>query len=61
MNIDGSFRIATLKAEKDLEWVSLNFRLIKESNRITRRSVTHGIVAGTSGKKLDAEDKNPEI
>jgi multiple sugar transport system substrate-binding protein len=57
MNIDGSFRIATLNAVKDLEWGAAE---LPSNNGIKSNFTsfwTHAIVAGVSGKKLDASIK----
>jgi multiple sugar transport system substrate-binding protein len=57
MNIDGSFRIATLNAVKDLEW---GVAELPTNNGIKSNFAsfwTHAIVAGVSGKKLEASVK----
>jgi multiple sugar transport system substrate-binding protein len=57
MNIDGSFRIATLNAVKDLEW---GVAELPTNNGIKSNFAsfwTHSIVTGVSGKKLEASVK----
>lgn len=57
MNIDGSFRIATLNAVKGLEW---GVAELPDHNGIKSNYAsywTHGIVSGVSGKKLEASVK----
>ncbi|HUW70251.1 MAG TPA: extracellular solute-binding protein [bacterium] len=57
MTIDGSFRIATLKAVTDLEWGAAELPSNKGIQSNFASFWTHGIVAGVSGKKLDASIK----
>lgn len=57
MNIDGSFRIATLNAVKDLEWGVSELPSYKGVKSNYASFWTHAIVSGTSGKKLDASIK----
>ena len=57
MNIDGSFRIATLNAVKDLDWGVAELPTYKGIKSNYASFWTHGIVAGTSGKKLEASIK----
>jgi len=57
MNIDGSFRIATLNAVKDLEWGVSELPSYKGIKSNYASFWTHAIVAGTSGKKLEASIK----
>jgi len=57
MNIDGSFRIATLNAVKDLDWGVAELPAYKGIKSNYASFWTHGIVAGTTGKKLDAAIK----
>ncbi|MCX7026670.1 MAG: extracellular solute-binding protein [Spirochaetes bacterium] len=57
MNIDGSFRIATLNAVKDLEWGVAELPTYKGIKSNYASYWTHGIVSGVSGKKLDASIK----
>lgn len=57
MNIDGSFRIATLNAVKGLEWGVSELPSYKGIKSNYASYWTHGIVKGSSGKKLDASIK----
>lgn len=57
MNIDGSFRIATLKAVKDLEWGAAELPTNRGIKSNFASFWTHGIVQGVSGRKLDASIK----
>jgi multiple sugar transport system substrate-binding protein len=57
MNIDGSFRIATLNGVKDLEWGAAELPSYKGIKSNFASFWTHGIVAGVSGKKLEASVK----
>lgn len=57
MNIDGSFRIATLNAVKDLEWGVAELPSYKGIKSNYASYWTHGIVSGTKGKKLEASIK----
>jgi multiple sugar transport system substrate-binding protein len=57
MNIDGSFRIATLNAVKDLEWGAAELPTNKGIKSNFASFWTHSIVAGVSGKKLEASVK----
>ncbi|MCE1195576.1 extracellular solute-binding protein [bacterium] len=57
MNIDGSFRIATLNAVKGLEWGVSELPTYKGIKSNYASYWTHGIVSGTSGKKLEASIK----
>ncbi len=57
MNIDGSFRIGTLNAVKGLDWGAAELPTYKGVKGNFASYWTHGIVAGTSGKKLDASVK----
>jgi len=57
MNIDGSFRIATLNAIKTLEWGVSELPTYKGIKSNYASYWTHGIVTGTSGKKLEASIK----
>jgi multiple sugar transport system substrate-binding protein len=57
MNIDGSFRIATLNAVKDLEWGAAELPTNKGIKSNFSSFWTHGIVNGVSGKKLEASVK----
>lgn len=57
MNIDGSFRIATLNAVKDLEWGVSELPSYKGIKSNYASFWTHAIVEGTSGKKLEASIK----
>lgn len=57
MNIDGSFRIATLNAVKDLDWGVAELPTYNGIKSNFASYWTHGIVAGTTGKKLDASIK----
>lgn len=57
MNIDGSFRIATLNSTKDLEWGVAELPTYKGIKSNYASYWTHGIVAGTSAKKLEASIK----
>jgi multiple sugar transport system substrate-binding protein len=57
MNIDGSFRIATLNAVKDLDWGVAELPSNKGIKSNYASFWTHAIVAGVSGKKLDASIK----
>ncbi|MEI6875557.1 MAG: extracellular solute-binding protein, partial [Spirochaetota bacterium] len=57
MNIDGSFRIATLNAVKDLEWGAAELPTYKGVKSNFSSFWTHGIVAGVTGKKLEASIK----
>jgi multiple sugar transport system substrate-binding protein len=57
MNIDGSFRIATLNAVKDLEWGVAELPTNKGIKSNFASFWTHSIVAGVSGKKLEASVK----
>ena len=57
MNIDGSFRIATLNAVKDLEWGVAELPTNKGIKSNFASFWTHSIVTGVSGKKLEASVK----
>ena len=57
MNIDGSFRIATLNAVKDLEWGVAELPTNKGIKSNYASYWTHGIVDGVKGKKLEASVK----
>jgi multiple sugar transport system substrate-binding protein len=57
MNIDGSFRIATLNAVKDLDWGVAELPSHKGIKSNYASFWTNSIVVGTSGKKLDASIK----
>lgn len=57
MNIDGSFRIATLNAVKDLEWAVAELPSHKGIKSNYASFWTHGITAGTKGAKLAASVK----
>ena len=57
MNIDGSFRIATLNAVKDLDWGVTELPSHKGIKSNYASFWTNSIVVGTSGKKLDASIK----
>ncbi len=57
MNIDGSFRIATLNAVKDLEWAVAELPSHKGIRSNYASFWTHGITAGTKGAKLAASVK----
>lgn len=57
MNIDGSFRVATYKALKDLEW---GVTELPSHNGVQSNFAsfwTHAIVSGVKGKELDASVK----
>lgn len=57
MNIDGSFRIATLNAVKDLEWGAAELPTNKGIKSNFASFWTNGIVSGVKGKKLEASVK----
>ncbi|GAB1483145.1 extracellular solute-binding protein [Treponema sp.] len=57
MNIDGSFRIATLNAVKDLEWGAAELPTHKGIKSNYASFWTHGITSGVKGAKLDASVK----
>jgi multiple sugar transport system substrate-binding protein len=57
MNIDGSFRIATLNAVKDLEWAVAELPAHNGIKSNYASFWTHGITAGTKGAKLAASVK----
>lgn len=57
MNIDGSFRIATLNAIKDLEWGAAELPSHNGVKSNYASYWTHAIVAGVTGKKLEASVK----
>jgi multiple sugar transport system substrate-binding protein len=57
MNIDGSFRIATLNAVKDLEWGVAELPTNKGIKSNYSSYWTHGIVDGVKGKELEASIK----
>ena len=57
MNIDGSFRIATLNAVKDLEWGVAELPSYKGIKSNYASYWTHGIVDGVKGKQLEASIK----
>ncbi len=57
MNIDGSFRIATLNAVKDLEWAVAELPAHRDIKSNYASFWTHGITAGTKGAKLAASVK----
>ncbi|MGA2480595.1 MAG: extracellular solute-binding protein [Spirochaetia bacterium] len=54
MNIDGSFRIATLNAVKNLEWGAAELPTYKGVKSNFASFWTNAIVNGVSGAKLDA-------
>ena len=57
MNIDGSFRIATLNAVKDLDWAVAELPAHRGLKSNYASFWTHGITAGTKGPKLAASLK----
>lgn len=57
MNIDGSFRIAALKAVKDLEWGAAELPSHNGVKSNYASYWTHGIVDGVKGKQLEASIK----
>jgi multiple sugar transport system substrate-binding protein len=57
INIDGSFRIATLNAVKDLEWGAAELPTNKGIKSNFASFWTNSIVTGVSGKKLEASVK----
>jgi ABC-type sugar transport system, periplasmic component len=57
MNIDGSFRIATLNAVKDLDWGVSELPSYKGVKSNFASFWTHAIASGVSGKKLEASVK----
>jgi multiple sugar transport system substrate-binding protein len=57
MNIDGSFRIATLNAVKNLEWGAAELPTYKGIKSNFASFWTNAIVSGVSGAKLDAAVK----
>jgi len=57
MNIDGSFRIATLNAVKNLEWGAAELPTYKGIKSNFASFWTNAIVNGVSGAKLDAAVK----
>ncbi|HCM26884.1 MAG TPA: ABC transporter substrate-binding protein [Treponema sp.] len=57
MNIDGSFRIATLNAVKDLEWAAAELPSHNGVKSNYASFWTNGIVDGVKGKKLEASIK----
>lgn len=57
MNIDGSFRIATLNAVKGLEWGVAELPTYKGAKSNYASYWTHGIVDGVKGKELEASIK----
>jgi multiple sugar transport system substrate-binding protein len=57
MNVDGSFRIAALKAVKDLEWGAAELPSHNGVKSNYASYWTHGIVDGVKGKQLEASIK----
>jgi len=57
MNVDGSFRIATLNAVKDLEWGAAELPTYKGIKSNFASFWANAIVSGVSGKKLEASVK----
>ncbi|TXT43290.1 MAG: multiple sugar transport system substrate-binding protein [Spirochaetes bacterium] len=57
MNVDGSFRIAALKAVKDLEWGAAELPSHNGVKSNYASYWTHGIVDGVKGKRLEASIK----
>jgi len=57
MNVDGSFRIATLNAVKDLDWGVAELPTYKGIKSNFASFWTNAIVQGVSGKKLEASVK----
>ncbi|HOX33366.1 MAG TPA: extracellular solute-binding protein [Spirochaetales bacterium] len=57
MNVDGSFRIATLNAVKDLEWGVAELPSYKGVKSNFASFWTHSIASGVEGKKLEASVK----
>jgi multiple sugar transport system substrate-binding protein len=57
MNVDGSFRIATLNGVKDLEWGAAELPTYRGVKSNFASFWTHSIVTGVSGAKLDASIK----
>jgi multiple sugar transport system substrate-binding protein len=57
MNVDGSFRIATLNAVKDLEWGVAELPSYNGLKSNFASFWTHAIAAGVQGKKLEASMK----
>ena len=57
MNIDGSFRVATLNAVKNLEWGAAELPIYKGIKSNFASFWTNAIVSGVTGAKLDAAVK----